>query len=185
MFGKKEVSKCSEKPDFLTGVRWEKPIVFSKFISFNFCAVYETEVSFEPLTDAFQLITVTGTADDAPFGLTEFQSNNYSTFPDENGEFQFSGDPADFGIEGEVFGDEFSGKGRNKLFGTSSGTGEIDFEEGIVSGAGTIDVTGGRGILRNASGTLTFEETETLADGMGTATVSGTIAIPVPPLFGG
>ena len=80
--------------------------------------------------------------------------------------------------------DEFSGEGENELFGISSGMGEVDFEEGVVSGIGEIEITGGQGIFKNASGTLTFEETEVLAEDNGTAVVSGTVTIPIASLLG-
>ena len=169
----------SSRIDSLTGIKFGRPIAFPRSISFDFYAVYETEVSFEPYIDDVQIVTVTGTSDYAPFGLTELNTSNYSTV-DENGEFLFSGDPEDFGVEGEVLTDEFSGKGRNELFGTSSGMGEVDFDAGIVSGTGEIEIIGGQGILKNASGMLNFEETEVLAESMGTAVVSGTVTIPIP-----
>lgn len=150
-------------------------------VTLDFNATYETEVSFAPFPEeGIRLVTVEGKSDNAPFGLTHFESTNYSTLPDEEGNFKFSGDPEDFGLEGEeVLTDTFSGDGANKLFGVSEGTGDIDFEEGIVSGSGTIDVTGGKGIFKDASGTLEFEEMETLADMEGTATVTGSISVPI------
>lgn len=47
-----------------------------------------------------------------------------------------------------------------------------------------IEITGGRGIFENASGTLNFEETEVLAESMGTAVVSGTVTTPIASLLG-
>jgi hypothetical protein len=168
--------------DPLTGLKWGKAIAAPKAITLDFDAVYQTEVSFTPLpeNESIQLVTVEGVSDDAPFGLTNFTSSNYSTLPDEEGNFKFSSNPEDFGLEGEDIIDTFSGDGINKLFGNSSGSGSIDFDEGIVSGSGTITITGGKGIFKGATGTLTFEETETLADGTGTATVTGDITIPLP-----
>ena len=172
-----------EKTDSLTGARFGRPIAFPGSISFDIYAVYETAVSFEPYVDDVQIVTTTGTSDNAPLGLTELDASNYSTI-DEDGRFLFGGDPEDFGVEGEILMDEFSGEGENELFGISSGMGEVDFEEGVVSGIGEIEITGGQGIFKNASGTLTFEETEVLAEDNGTAVVSGTVTIPIASLLG-
>lgn len=190
MLSHSQTTKCQPGYDSLTGLKWGVASAASKAINLDFYAVYETEVSFTPLPEdeSIQLVTVEGVSDDAPFGLTDFTSTNYSTLPDEEGNFTFSGDPADFGLEGEELIDTFSGNGINKLFGNSSGSGSIDFDEGIVSGSGEIEITGGKGIFKGATGTLTFEETETLADGTGMATVTGDITIPFPvqaPLFHG
>ena len=133
---------------------------------------------------SFQLVTVEGESDYTLFGLTNFITSNYSTLPDQEGNFRFSGNPADFrdlGLQSEeVRSDTFFGRGINKLFGVSSGSGSIDFNQGILSGAGTITITGGQGLLQGASGTLTFTESETLADATGTATVTGGITVPFP-----
>lgn len=169
--------------DSLTGAKSGRPIAFSKSISFDLYGVYETEVSFEPYIDDVQIVTVTGTSNDAPFGLTELNTSNYSTI-DEDGQFLFSAEPDDFGVEGEILIDEFSSEGKNELFGISGGMGKVDFEEGTVSGIGEIEITGGRGIFKNASGTLNFEETEILAESMGTAVVSGTVTVPIASLLG-
>ena len=169
--------------DSFTGAKFDRPIAFSGSISFDLYAVYETEVSFEPYIDDVQIVSTTGTSENAPFGLTELDTSNYSTI-DENGQFLFGGNPEDFGVEGEILIDEFSSEGENELFGISSGMGEVDFEEGVVSGIGEIEITGGRGIFEDASGTLTFEETEVLAETMGTAVVTGTVTIPIASLLG-
>lgn len=173
----------SSEIDSFTGVKSGRPIAFSGSISFDLYAVYETEVSFEPYIDDVQIVTTTGTSDNAPFGLTELDASNYSTI-DEDGRFLFGGDPEDFGVEGEILMDKFSGEGENELFGISSGMGEVDFEAGVVSGIGEIEITGGQGIFKNASGTLTFEETEVLAEDNGTAVVSGTVTVPIASLLG-
>lgn len=179
----KNLFSNSSEVDSLTGARFGRPIAFSGSIDFYLYAVYETEVSFEPYVDNVQIVSVTGTSENAPFGLTELNTSNYSTI-DENGEFLFSADPEDFSVEGEILIDEFLGESENELFGTSSGMGEVDFEAGVVSGTGEIEITGGRGIFEDASGTLNFEETEVLAESMGTAVVSGTVTIPIASLLG-
>ena len=172
----------SSDTDPLLGLKWGEPIAVPQAITFDFYAVYETEASFTPLpeNESIQLITVEGVTDYAPFGLTNLTSTSYSTLPDENGNFRFSEDPADFGLEGELLIDTFSGSSINKLFGTSSGSGSIDFDQGIVSGSGTFTITGGQGLLQGATGTLNFTDTATLADGTGTATVTGDITVPFP-----
>ncbi len=180
-----ETAELASVIDPLLGLKPGEVIAGQQAINFDFYAVYETKASFTPFIEnqSFQIITVEGESDYAPFGLTNVTSTSYSTLPDENGNFRFSEDPADFGLEGELLIDTFSGSSINKLFGTSSGSGSIDFNQGIVSGSGTFTITGGQGLLQGATGTLNITDTATLADGTGTATVTGDITVPFP--FGG
>lgn len=168
--------------DPLLGLKWGEPIAVPQAITFDFYAVYETEASFTPFpeNESLQLITAEGVTDYAPFGLTNLRTTSYSTLPDENGNFRFSADPADFGLEGELLIDTFFGTGINKLFGTSSGSGSIDFNQGIILGSGTFTITGGQGLLQGATGTLNFTDTATLAGETGTAVVTGNITVPFP-----
>ena len=180
-----ETAELASATDPLLGLKPGEVIAGQQAINFDFYAVYETKASFTPFSEnqSFQIITVEGESDYAPFGLTNLMTSNYSTLPDQEGNFRFSGNPADLGLQGEVRSDTFFGRGINKLFGTSSGSGSIDFNQGTVSGTGTITITGGQGLLQGATGTLRFTEMETLADARGTATVTGDITVPFP--FGG
>lgn len=182
MLNSLDTTKLPWATDNLTGLKWGEAIAVPKAITFDFYAVYETESSFTPLPEAesVQLVTVEGVSDDAPFGLTNLTSSSYSNLPDEEGNFTFSPNPADFGLEGEDLIDTFSGNGVNKLFGKTSGTGLLDLDEGVALGSGTLNITGGEGLFKGATGTLTFEDTATLADSTGTATVTGEITIPLP-----
>lgn len=182
MLTSSDTTKLPLATDPLTGLKCEEAIAQPLAITFDFYAVYETEASFTPLPEAesVQLITVEGVSDDAPFGLTNLTSSSYSTLPDEEGNFTFSSNPEDFGLEGEDITDTFSGNGVNKLFGKTSGTGLLDLDEGLVLGSGTMKITGGEGLFKGATGTLTFEDTATLADSTGTATVTGEITVPFP-----
>ena len=172
--------------DSLLGLKPGEALVGPQAFSFDFYAVYQTKGTFVPFPEnqSFQLAISEGESDYAPFGLTNLTASGYITLPDQEGNFSFSGNPEDFRNLGlqteEVRGDTFFGSGINKLFGVSSGSGSIDFNNGIVSGAGTITITGGQGLLQGASGTLTFTETVSLADATGTATVTGGITVPLP-----
>ena len=87
-------SRTAQLPSFtdsLLGWKWGAAIAAPQAVVFDFYAVYETEVSFTPLPEdqSIQLITVEGVSDDAPFGLINLTSTNYSTLPNEMGNFRF------------------------------------------------------------------------------------------------
>lgn len=150
---------------------------------------YDTEVTFSPLGDTpIAIVSVTGVAEEAPFGLTNFETSNYSQIDLETNEFTFNADPAAFGLEGlPILGDRAFGEGDNEIFGQSSGSAIINLEAGTITGSGTINILGGSGRFTNASGTLFFSEEDILnpdptASQLGEAVVSSSIVVaePVP-----
>jgi hypothetical protein len=154
---------------------------------FPFNAVYETEVTVTsiPNSDVVKA-SVTGTNSNAPYGLTNFVSENYSRIDPQTGIGTFSANPEDLGLDPAVFPlltDEFFGSGDDKLFGFSQITALFDFQTFTVSGEGTIDITGGAGKFTGATGTLSFTESGNFdpnptAPILGEAVISGSFQVP-------
>ncbi len=124
---------------------------------------YDTEVILEPITPNISRASISGFNPDAPYGLTNFTSTNYSQFDPETGVFTFVPDAARLGLQGLPIGtDVFSGSGDDQLFGSSNATAAIDLTSGTLNGSGTVTITGGAGRFSGASGILNFSETEPL-----------------------
>ncbi len=152
-----------------------------------FDTFYDTEVVLEPLTPNVSKAFISGFNPDAPYGLTNFTSTNYSQFNPQTNTFTFVPDAAQFGLEGLPIGtDAFFGSSEDRLFGSSNATAVINLANGTLDGSGTVTLTGGTGRFSNATGILNFSETESLAQDptaplKGKAFLSGTIeAVPEP-----
>ncbi len=155
--------------------------------TFPFNVVYETEVNITPIpnSDVVKAV-VTGTNSNAPYGLTNFISENYSRIDPETGVGTFSADPTDLGLDPEVFPfltEEYFGSGDDKLFGFSQLTALFDFQTFTVSGKGTINITDGAGIFTGANGTLSFTENGNFdpnptAPILGEAVIRGSFQVP-------
>jgi hypothetical protein len=133
--------------------------------SYEFSATYNTVVtidpSYRPDLGIFRA-TITGENTDAPYGLTNFTSNTYGRFDPTTNISTFNANPAVFGLQGEpILSDRYYG-GSNELFGTASDMAKFDFEQGTVSGSGTITLTGGTGLFENATGEITFTQNDRL-----------------------
>jgi hypothetical protein len=134
----------------------------------NFEIKYNTLFSLIPRPDLGENIfraTITGTSEDAAFGLSNFESNTYGKLVNDTGatqEFKFNANPTAFGLQNlPVLGDRYFG-GSSELFGTADDSAKIDFVAGTVSGGGTITLTGGTGVFDNASGQITFTQQDKL-----------------------
>ena len=132
--------------------------------TYPFDTVYDTVVTLTPITKDVSQALVLGVNPDAPYGLTNFKSfNNYSRVDPATGNLVFVQDASKFGLSGfPIGGEEFSGNGADKLFGNSTATATFDFPNNILSGTGTINITGGAGKFSGANGTLNFTEIEPL-----------------------
>jgi len=95
------------------------------------------------------------------------------------------------GVENpQVNSDIYFGDSENKLFGQADDRAEINFFPpgspnfpGTVNGGGTITITGGTGVFENASGEITFEQSDKLpldqnAPAPGVATLKFTVQTP-------
>ena len=126
-----------------------------------------------------------------------------------NQEFQFNANPEILGLANppqsvidsrialgvenpQVNSDIYFGDTANKLFGQADDRAEINFFPpgspnfpGTVNGGGTITITGGTGVFENASGEITFEQSDKLpldqnAPAPGVATLKFNVETPKP-----
>ena len=152
-----------------------------------FDTFYDTEVVLEPVTPNVSKAFISGFNPDAPYGLTNFTSINYSQFNPQTNTFTFVPDAAQFGLEGLSVGtDAFFGSGEDQLFGRSNATAVINLTNNTLDGSGTVTITGGTGRFSNAAGILNFSETESLAQDptaplKGKAFLNGTIEVVPEP----
>ncbi len=133
---------------------------------YGFDTNYNTTVNLTPIpgSNIFRA-DVSGTNPDAPYGLTNFTSLNYSLTKIQGGipiSITFNPDPASFGLTGLPIGiDRFFGSGNDQLFAISNATAKFDPNNQLV-GSGTETITGGSGRFTGATGTLNFSESEPL-----------------------
>ncbi|BAY42004.1 hypothetical protein NIES2111_64000 (plasmid) [Nostoc sp. NIES-2111] len=101
---------------------------------------------------------------DAPFGLTNFDSRTYGRFEERGTQIfsTFDADPSVFGIDGNIRGDRYFG-GSNELFGRASDSAVIDLVQQTIVGGGIINITGGTGLFKNATGLITFTQSDRLS----------------------
>lgn len=134
--------------------------------NYEFSATYDTVVTIDPSfmpDEGIFRATITGSSIDAPYGLTNFTSNTYGRFDPATNVSTFDANPSVFGLQGEpILSDRYYGSS-NELFGTASDMARFNFEQGTVSGDGTITITDGSGIFSNATGKITFTQNDRLA----------------------
>jgi hypothetical protein len=151
---------------------------------FDFDTFYDTTVVLEALTPPVTKATITGFNPNAPYGLTNFSSLNYSQFNPATGTFTFVPDATRFGVEGLPVGmDMYFGSGEDELFGLSEATAVIDRANNLLNGTGTVTITGGKGRFAGATGTFRFTESEPLNEDpraplKGRAFIKGTFQVP-------
>ncbi|MGI2908063.1 PEP-CTERM sorting domain-containing protein [Tolypothrix sp. VBCCA 56010] len=125
--------------------------------TYPFQATYNAEITTKETDIPLVLdTTVRGETSDAPYGLTNLIIRNYSQVDPNTGVATYNSDPATFGLQNVPFGTlTLSGQGNDKLFGTNRGTASL------LSGSGTISITGGEGRFRGATGSLDLFQTIT------------------------
>lgn len=148
----------------------------------EFSATYDTVVTIGPPTEQDPDVlrtNITGEIAEgevAPFGLTDFESNTFGTLTEvttsddgivETATFSFDADPTEFGLSADLreqpYSDRYYGEEtKNKLFGNASDMAVFNFVEGTVNGGGEITISGGKGIFKNATGLITFEQQDEL-----------------------
>lgn len=128
--------------------------------TYPFEATYNAEITNTQLnqTDVGIILETmtTGESANAPYGLTNIQSKDYSSVDPDTGVVTYNSDPGTFGLEGFPVGTlSLSDQGSDKLFGTVRGT--ISGK----TGSGTITVTGGEGRFVGATGSLNLSQSTT------------------------
>lgn len=163
------------------GMTWQKSDAQTVF---DFDTFYDTEVILQSITSDLTRASITGSNPNAPYGLTNFSSTNYSQFNPATGTFTFVPDAAQFGVQGLPIGmDMYFGANGDKLVGLSNATAVIDSANGLLNGSGTVTITGGEGRFAGATGFFSFTESEPLntdptAPLRGRAFLKGSFQIP-------
>lgn len=120
-----------------------------------FEARYNIRTTLRPITLDILEGTDVGESADAPYGLTNLMGLDYIRIDPETAAWIINTNPATFGLENSQIGFfALKGSGSDRIFGTTSGTFFFNFEEGIVKGSSTINITGGDGQFRSAQGIL-------------------------------
>jgi len=153
------------------GLNIQSAIAQSTDDTYAFSAEYNTSVTIDPTFNpdlGIVRATIIGeSTQPAPYGLNFFTSNTYGKLnpvddPSIN-KYTFNSDASVFGLKGQpVLSDRYYG-GSNELFGRASDTAEINFAEGTIKGGGTITFFDGTGLFKNATGTMTFTEEDSLS----------------------
>lgn len=129
--------------------------------TYTFDASYDSVgiSNFDPLNPtAPEQVIFNGSSTNAPYGLTELDALRYSQFDLDTGTFTITSDPTSIGLEGVTDGFiTLGGNNGNRLFGTYSGSGIVNFENNTATESYTFTIAGGEGIFTGASGTLSAE----------------------------
>lgn len=139
--------------------------------TYPFSANYDILATAKDIIPNLQQILVPGSSTDAQYGLLQTNSLSYSQTNFATGFYSFNTEPTAFGLQGFPSGYiTFEGNSSSdKLFGTASGTGLIDFGTFTVKSNGTVNIIGGEGIFRGATGTLAFSQNQPLSLQIGVA----------------
>jgi hypothetical protein len=148
-------------------------------------AVYNLEVSLSEIAPNISAVTVVGNSLDAPYGLTQLSSMNYSQLDPSTGVSTAGPDAAAFGLEGLplLIDRFFSNDSNDSLIGTSTATVTSNLENLTASASGILTITGGTGRFSGAVGTLTLTDNYTISPDptaplIGQALVRGSFQIP-------
>jgi hypothetical protein len=149
---------------------------------YPFSAEYNTTITIEPISDNVSQVFESAISDDAPYDLGLYEGLTYSLL-DEQGNLTFNINPEVFGVQGYPLGYISFGSGANKIFGDAEATAAVDFENLTGQGSGVLNITGGTGMFKNATGTLNFVQQDTVNLGetivlTGVALVDGSIQVP-------
>ena len=156
--------------------------------TYPFDATYDASSAlFNPITEEITARTISGESNDAPFGLTKASGLLYVKTDLINGSYSFSSNPETFGLQDlPPGGVTLFGEGDNKLFyEVENGTGVINLINLTTTGTNTNNITGGEGLFRGATGTLTGSEVyqignllvDPTSSSTGSVKITGTIKV--------
>lgn len=138
--------------------------------TYPFNANYDILATANDLTPNLEQIFLSGSSTNAPYNLNKIDSLSYSQTNFTTGEYSSNTDPTAFGLQNVPSGYvTFSGNDGDKLFGTETGTGLIDFNTLTVTSSSTVNITGGEGRFKGATGTLVSSQIQPLSLQVGVA----------------
>jgi hypothetical protein len=154
------------------------PAKASEQTTYTFNSTYDTFNTTKVFSPDVQSTISTGESSNGPYGLTKINNLIYGQTDLATGEFSLNTDPTIFGLQNAPKGYiELSSSDGDKLFGTNSAVGLIDFAAATAQAYGTVNITGGEGRFRGAIGALSFERIDTFGDLADTAPFKGKVSL--------
>ena len=135
--------------------------------TYTFNATYDaSSMLSNSITEDITARTISGSSNDASFGLTKASGLLYVKTDLSSGSYRFSTNPVTFGLQNLPLGGvTLFGEGNNKLFyAVENGTGVLNPETLTTTGSNTNSITGGEGLFQGATGTLTGSEVYQVAN---------------------
>ena len=131
--------------------------------TYTFSASYDVLAISRAITPNISATSLSGVSSDAPYDLNTFNGLTYSQVDFTTGFYRFNTDPTTLGLQNLASTSVVFGSGSNKLFGSDSATGVIDFSTLTAKAAGIFTITGGEGLFAGATGILNFSEVDALS----------------------
>lgn len=156
--------------------------------TYKFDTTYEASSAlFYPITEEITARTISGSSNNAPFGLTKATGLLYVQTDLSSASYRFSSNPETFDLLSLPLGGvTLFGEGNNKLFyEVENGTGVVDLTNLTTTGTNINNITGGQGLFQGATGTLNGFEiyqvgnllVEPTSPSRGSVTISGAISV--------
>ncbi len=155
--------------------------------TYGFNTTYDGSVLLKSITEDITASSISGSSNDAPYGLTKASGLAYVKTDPTTGSYRFSTNPETFGLQNLPLGGvTLFGEGNNKLFyQVENGTGVFNPETLTTTGSNTNIITGGEGLFQGATGTLTGFEVYQVANllvdptsaSKGKVTINGSISV--------
>jgi hypothetical protein len=156
--------------------------------TYTFNATYDaSSMLSNSITEDITARTISGSSNDASFGLTKASGLLYVKTDLSTGLYRFSTNPVTFGLQNLPLGGvTLFGEGNNKLFyAVENGTAVLNAETLTTTGSNTNSITGGEGLFQGATGTLTGSEVYQVANllvdpnsaSKGKVTINGSISV--------
>ncbi|MBE9214786.1 hypothetical protein IQ247_19280 [Plectonema cf. radiosum LEGE 06105] len=101
-------------------------------------------------------ISYEGESDDASLGLNQLNALLYSQVDPTTGEAILNTNPNIFGVDRPNGSFVLQGNGDDKIFASVDSTGLVNFETGIETLTGTVNILGGEGRFSDAQGSLSL-----------------------------
>jgi hypothetical protein len=141
------------------------PAKASEQTTYTFNSTYDTINTTKVFSPDVSSTISTGESSNAQYGLTKINNLIYGQTDLATGKFSLNTNSTIFGLQDVPKGYiELSSSDGDKLFGTNSAVGMIDFAAATAQAYGTVNITGGEGRFTGAIGTLSFERMDTFGD---------------------
>ena len=124
--------------------------------TFDYSAIFDGITDRSVIPPDINELDYAGESNDALLGLNQLNALLYSEVDGVTGEAVLTTDPSLFGVDRPIGSFVLEGNGSDKLFATVDSTGLVNFETGLESLDGTVNITGGEGRFAGAQGSLSL-----------------------------